>query len=162
MATDPISFVRQHGVMLESAKGPLPNLADAVAGVEVGGRWWKHPEAKNIFRATRLVRDSDDVLVCRLIKGKITYVYRKLWPAVVRLSAHFNRENLSAIREEHSPSGAHIVRTLPFPKWVPSIVLNAAKALTEEEAAAQLGLWATAMLHADGPRLRSAGRRLMP
>lgn len=156
MAIDPISFVRQHGVVLESAKGHVPNLADAVVGGAIRGSWWKHPEAKNIFRATRLVRDSDDVLVCRLIEGKITYVDRRLWPALVSLSAYFNRENLSAIREEHSPSGAHIVKTLPFPKWVPSTVLNAAKALSEEKAAGQLGPWATAMLQTREPRLRSA------
>ena len=128
MAIDPISFVRQHGVVLEGAKGHVPNLADAVVGVAVRGSWWKHPEAKNIFRATRLVRDSDDVLVCRLIEGRITYVDRRLWPAVVRLSAYFNRESLNATREEHSQSGAHIVKTLPFPKWVPADVVKAANA----------------------------------
>ena len=156
MAIDPISFVRRHGVVLESAKGHVPNLADAVAGVAVRGSWWKHPEAKNIFRATRLVRNSDDVIVCRLIEGKITYVDRRLWPALVSLSVYFSRETLSAIREEHSPSGAHIVKTLPFPKWVPSSVVKAARALSEEKAAAQLGQWATAILQPRGPRVRSA------
>lgn len=51
MAIDPISFVRQHGVVLESAKGHVSNLADAVVGVAIRGNWWKHPEARNIFRA---------------------------------------------------------------------------------------------------------------
>ena len=31
MSIDAISFIREHGVVLESAKGPVPNLADAVA-----------------------------------------------------------------------------------------------------------------------------------
>jgi hypothetical protein len=48
MAIDPISFVRQHGVVR----------------VAVRRNWLKHPESRNIFRATRMVRDSDDVLVC--------------------------------------------------------------------------------------------------
>lgn len=54
MAIDPISFVRQHGVALESAKGHVPSLADAVVGVAIRGNWWKHPEARNIFRAFEL------------------------------------------------------------------------------------------------------------
>jgi hypothetical protein len=66
MGMDVIAFVRQHGVVLESAKGPVPNLADAVAGTPIRGNWWNHPVGKQIFRATRVVRDSEQILVCRL------------------------------------------------------------------------------------------------
>ena len=36
---DGIAFVRKHGVVLASAKGPVPNLADAVAGEKIRGSW---------------------------------------------------------------------------------------------------------------------------
>lgn len=49
MAIDPLSFVRQHGVVLESAKGHVPNLADAVVGVAIGGSWWKHRRRRTFF-----------------------------------------------------------------------------------------------------------------
>ena len=44
MNIDAISFVRQHGVVLESAKGPVPNLAQAVAKTPIHGNWWAHPD----------------------------------------------------------------------------------------------------------------------
>jgi hypothetical protein len=146
MNTDAIDFVRQHGVVLESARGPVPNLAEAVAGAPIRGNWWTHPDGKKIFRATRLARDCKDILVCRLVGGKVTYVDRRLWPAVVRLASYFGTESLAAIREEHTDSGAHQVKTLPFPGWVPSMVRESAKTLSDAEAATQLGPWATALM----------------
>jgi hypothetical protein len=144
MSIDAIGFVRRHGVVLESAKGPVPNLAEAVARTPIRGSWWTHPDGKKIFRATRLVRSSEHVLVCRLVEGKVTYVDRELWPAVVRLARYFGKEALTAIREEHSASGEHRIKTLPFPKWVPLSARERAKAMSEAEAAAQLGAWVTA------------------
>lgn len=146
MSIDAISLIRKHGVVLESAKGPVPNLADAVTGAPIRGNWWNHPDGKQIFRATRLARDSEQVLVCRLVEGRITYVHRRSWPALVRLAKRFKKDAMAAIREEHSASGAHRVVTLPFPKWVPVSARNRAESLSEEQAAAQLGPWATALL----------------
>jgi len=146
MSDDPINFVRQHGVVLESAKGPVVNLAEAVAGTPIRGNWWSHKDSKRIFAATRQIRGSEDVLVCRLVEDKVTYVHRRLWPALVRLAIYFPKEKLSAIREEHSREGAHITKKLQFPKWVPSDVRNAANLLSVEDAAAQFGPWIATML----------------
>jgi len=138
---DAIRFVRKHGIVLESAKGPIPNLAEAVAGAPVRGNWWSHKDSKRIFQATRVVRESENVLVCRLFQGKITYVHRRLWPAVVRLARYFQKDKLAAIREVHSPSGAHRLLKMSYPKWVPSQSRRQAKTLSEADAAAQLCRW---------------------
>src|SRR3989441_10043065 len=73
-----LSFVKRNGIVLESARGPVPNLAEAVVGGRIRGSWWSHARGKEIFWLTRAVRDSADVLVCRLVGGKITYVHRRL------------------------------------------------------------------------------------
>jgi hypothetical protein len=161
MSIDAIRFVRQHGIVLESAKGPMPSLAQAVAKTPIRGNWWTHPDGKQIFRATRLVRDCDDILVCRLVDGKITYVDRRLWPAIVRLAKYFQKDALAAIREEHSASGAHTIHALQFPRWVPSSTLQTAKAMSEEEAATQIGPWVAALMrHGKARSLRrGAGKR---
>ena len=138
---NPIRFVERHGVVLEGGRGPRPTLADAVAGEPIRGSWWGHKKGREVFRATRAVRDCDQVLVCRLVGGKITYVHRRLWPALVRLSSFLDKKTLSAIREEHTPSGAHRVRTIPFPRWVPAEVRKAAKEISDDEAQLQLGAW---------------------
>jgi hypothetical protein len=160
MSINAIGFVRQHGVVLESAQGPIPNLAQAVAKTPIRGNWWTHPDGKQIFQATRMVRDSEDILVCRLVEGKVTYVDRRLWPAIVRLAKYFPKESLAAIREEHSASGQHRIHSLPFPGWVPSSAREEAKALSEQEAATQLGPWVAALMRTGRSRsLRRRSRR---
>jgi hypothetical protein len=131
-----LAFIRKHGVVLESAEGPVPSLAEAIAGERVRGNWWSHPKSHEIFAVTRAIRDSNDVLVCRLIKGKVTFVHRRLWPALVRAAGRFPSHGLSQVREIHTSSGRHVTKEEPFPNWVPSSVRAAARALSEEAALA--------------------------
>ena len=135
-----LSFVKRNGIVLESARGPFPNLAEAVVGRRIRGSWWGHAKGKEIFSLTRAVRDSADVLVCRLVGGKITYVHRRLWPALVRLARNFARRDLAAVREVHTARGRHEERLVPFPRWVPPAVKRAARRLGVADAQAALGL----------------------
>jgi hypothetical protein len=126
-------FIRRHGIVLEAGAGPVPNLAEAVSGRS--GAWWSHPKGRLIFKLTRAVRDAADVLVCRLVGGKITYVHRRLWPALARLSGAFPKKDLAAIREEHTASGRHRLVTVPYPKWLPPDLPE----LSDEDARRDLG-----------------------
>ena len=127
--------------MLESAVGPVPSLAEAVAGEPIRGNWWAHPRSHEIFEVTRAVRDSADVLVCRLVDGKITYVHRRLWAPLLRMADRFPRKRLARVHEEHGRSGRHVVREQKFPTWVPRDVPVAAAKLSEEDAIRLLGPW---------------------
>jgi hypothetical protein len=131
-----LAFVRKHGVVLEAARGPVPSVAEAIAGEPVRGGWWSHPKSHEIFAVTQAIRDSDDVLVCRLINGKITFVHRRLWPALVRAAGRLRSDHLSQVREVHTKSGRHEIKEVPFPDWVPSSVRAAARTLSEEAALA--------------------------
>ena len=128
-----LSFVKENGVVLESAHGRVPTFADFVAGERVA-RWWSHPKSRTIFALTRALRDSPDVLTCRLIDHKVTYVHRRLWPALVKLAGEFDEGDLAAIREEHSASGKHQMVVTRFPEWVPAEVFAQAKRLTAAKA----------------------------
>jgi len=86
---------------------------------------------------TRAIRDSEDVLVCRLIMGKVTFVHRRLWPPLVRAAGHFPSERLSRVREVHTSSGRHATTEIPFPDWVSPSVRAAARSLSEEAALAE-------------------------
>ena len=134
-----MAFVKTHGIVLASAGGPVPRLTDAIAGEPVQGSWWGHPKGKEMFRILRSVADSDDVLVCRLCGGKVTYVHRRLWPALVRAASHFTPGQLARLREEHTASGKHVTHEVAYPGWVPEEARIAAGKLTESEALAQLG-----------------------
>lgn len=129
-----LAFVEKHGVVLESAHGPVANLAEAIAGESIRGSWWGHPKASQIFRCSRALRDSNDVLVCRLLGGKVTYVHRRLWPALVKLHGRFEPGRLAAIRETHTAQGKHKTTAIAFPKWVPPDVVAEAATLTVEQA----------------------------
>ena len=134
-------FIREHGVVLETARGPAPSLAEIIAGGPIQGSWWSHPKSREIFSVTRAVRGSDDVLVCRLIKGKVTLVHRRMWPALVRVASRLRSENLSQVREVHTSSGRHVIKEVPFPDWVPSSVRAAARRLSEDAALAEFAAW---------------------
>jgi hypothetical protein len=133
-----IVFVKANGVVLESGRGAVPTLAEAIAGAPIRGSWWAHSKANTIFLCSRAIRESADVLVCRLAGGKVTYVHRRLWPALVRLAGRFDADRLAAIQEVHTPSGKHEVHTTAYPDWVPEDVRRAAEELTETEATALL------------------------
>jgi hypothetical protein len=133
-ARQAIAFVERHGIVLEAARGPVPSLAEAIAGGPIRGSWWGHEKGKVIFAASRVLADSPEVLVCKLVGGKVTYVHRRLWPALVKLASRFRKSQLARVRDEHTASGAHRTRAIAFPQWVPREVAKDAAALPEREA----------------------------
>jgi len=137
---DPVEFVRDHGIVLESAKGQVPTLAEAIAREVIRGNWWQHPKSRQIFIATRRVRESADILVSRHLGGRITYVHRRLWPALYKLRRDIGVRRLACVLEEHSSTGAHKVRTVPFLQCIPNEIKIKGDSLTREEALSMLGL----------------------
>ena len=124
--------------MLESARGPVPNLAEVVAGEPIRGSWWGHPAGHAIFDAINEVADSGEVVRLRLVNSKITLVHRRVWPALVRIAGQLRPELLAAISEEHTASGAHRKVETAYPDWVPPEVFDEADRLTDDEAFALL------------------------
>jgi hypothetical protein len=51
----------------------------------VRGSWWAHARSHAIFRVNCELAEHPDVLVTKLISGKITYLHRALWPAFVAI-----------------------------------------------------------------------------
>ena len=133
-----LDWVREQGVVMQSARGPVPSLAERVAGAPIRGSWWGHPSGHEIYRVLNEVRASPDVVAVRLINGKVTLIHRRLWPALVRAAERFPPERLAAIDEVHTASGAHRTIEIPFPDWVPAEDVSASALLTIDEALALL------------------------
>ncbi len=162
-AQEALEFVRRRGIVLMSARGPVPSLAEAIAGGPIRGSWWAHPRSHLIYKLCETVSDSAEVVVCRLVDGKVTFVHRLAWPAVVRLSDRFPKERLAAVRQIHTEAGKHVVEETPFPRWVPQDVLEASRRLGETEAIAFLGEALVRDLSSAGaarPRRRARGKPL--
>jgi hypothetical protein len=139
-AKQALAWVKKCGIAVESARAIVPNLAQVVADEPLRGSWWAHPKGKEIFRLSRAIRRSPDVLVCRLVDGKITYVHRRMWPALVSFAGRFSKHRLAALSEVHTSAGKHKLLLTPFPHWVPNEVMQAGQKLTEKEAASQLAV----------------------
>ncbi len=63
----------------------LPNVCALVAGETVRGSWWAHPRSDAIFQVDGELADHPDVLMVKLISGKVTYVHRILWLEVIAI-----------------------------------------------------------------------------
>lgn len=150
-----LAFIRKHGIVLEAAAGSVPSLAAAIAGEPVQGSWWVHPRGQEIFEVTRAVRESPDVLVCRLVDGKITYVHRRLWPALVRSAPGLPADRVAQVREVHAEPGRHRSEDVAFPEWVPAEVTADAAKLAEDVARARLGEWGDPAAHRRRPKRKA-------
>jgi hypothetical protein len=135
---DVMAKLIEDGILLESARGPLANVAEMVAGEPIKGSWWGHASGHAIFEQLNALDDSADVVRMRLVAGKVTLVHRRLWPALVRAADRFTPRQLAALHEEHTASGAHRVVEVPFPEWVPADVAAEADLLSMDEALAEL------------------------
>ena len=136
-----VSFVSRSGVVLESARGHGSSIAETIVGEPIRGSWWSHPRGREIYAITRALRETPEILVCTLIDRKITFVHRRLWPALVRLSGQIPKDRLALIREVHTPTGAHRREKIAFPEWVPHDIMETAQGLSEEDALTQLRHW---------------------
>ena len=72
--------LQKHRLLLQQDKA-LPSVAGLIAGEPIRGSWWSHPKGQTIFARIRQLEDDEDVLVTRLVSGKVTYLHKSLWPA---------------------------------------------------------------------------------
>jgi len=92
--TDPLHSVdtefRRNKLLLES--DPLmPSVASIVAGERIKGSWWGHAKGRVIWRVLNEFTGRKDVLVTRLVSGKITFVHRSLWNDFLRIASSKER-----------------------------------------------------------------------
>jgi hypothetical protein len=132
------ALLSDEGVLLESARGPIPNVAELVAGGPIRGSWWAHPHSHRIFATINALAESPDVARMRLVNRRITLVHRRLWPALLCLADRFPPDALLVVVEEHTPAGAHRVTTTPLASWVQTDVRREAAGLDEQAALARL------------------------
>jgi hypothetical protein len=68
----------RYGLLLLQDK-KLPSAVGIITGEVVSGSWWSHPRAHEIFRE---IEKLDNVVTAKLIAGKVTFVHRRLVPAL--------------------------------------------------------------------------------
>jgi len=84
-AGDPASLLRRHPVVTLTRSARVPSVVEAVAGGPIRGSWWGHPAGRRIFAFASTLAASPEVLTTKLVDGKVTFVHRALWPALLRI-----------------------------------------------------------------------------
>lgn len=72
------SHLQEDGFLLLS-DADLPSVSRLIAGEAVRGSWWSHKHGQTIFTVSEMLEDHRDVLIMKLISGKVTFVHRELW-----------------------------------------------------------------------------------
>jgi hypothetical protein len=71
--------------LLLLSDGALPSITSLVVGSPIHGSWWGHPRGGEIYRLMNALADEPNVLSMKLVSGKVTFVQRCLWRAVVAI-----------------------------------------------------------------------------
>ena len=85
-AAEVLAAIHARGLLLLQDR-TLASAVQILAGETVSGLWWSHPRANQMYAALETVSDHADVLVAKLVAGKLTFVDRALWPAVLAIGA---------------------------------------------------------------------------
>src|ERR1700682_3058710 len=88
MATcdDIVLEIERHGMLLMQDVRVL-SVVGILAGQPLKGSWWSHPRSHEMFRCLEQLGESADILACRLVARKVTYLHRRLWPAFLSVAA---------------------------------------------------------------------------
>lgn len=89
-----LSALRRYGLLLLHDRD-LPSVSTIVAGAPVRGSWWSHPKGRAIYRAANALYAHRDVVAVKLVKGKVTFVHRRLWPALAAVARAATTKGLS-------------------------------------------------------------------
>jgi hypothetical protein len=93
-----LAALERDGLLLLSDPD-LPSVVSLVVGGPIGGSWWGHPRGGEIYRLSNDLADQPQVLLAKLVSGKVTFVHRRLWPAVIAVGqarARWQLDGLSA------------------------------------------------------------------
>jgi hypothetical protein len=77
-----LQALERHGLLLQQDQR-LPSLVGIIVGGPLRGSWWGHPDGSLVYRTMQALEDHPDLLETKLLAGKVTYVHRRLWPALV-------------------------------------------------------------------------------
>jgi hypothetical protein len=88
----------RYGLLLLSDPA-LPSLVGIIVGEPLRASWWGHPRGGVIYQAMNALDDDPSVLSTKLVAGKVTYIHRRLWGAIVTLGTAREAWQLSGLSE---------------------------------------------------------------
>lgn len=74
--------LERRGLLL-LADNTLPSVVSVIAGRPITGSWWSAPAGKLIYNTANELEEHQNVVVVKLLSGKLTFIHGKLWPALI-------------------------------------------------------------------------------
>lgn len=99
-----IGELQDLGFLLESDPH-LPSVCSLVTGELMRGSWWSHPLAHTIFAVNERLADHADVVITKLVSGKVTFVHRQLWSELITIGSSRSQWQLKGL----SSGEAHLL-----------------------------------------------------
>ena len=90
--------LRNKGLLLVS-DSDFPNVANIITGERIRGSWWRNDFAHDIFVTSEELEDHPDVMIVKLLSGKVTFVHRELWNRIYSIGIareEWQLQNLSS------------------------------------------------------------------
>jgi len=94
-----LDHLQEYDLLLD-ADPKFPSVTGFVVGDNVRGSWWNHPQSHEMYGLCCRLHDHPDVLLVKLISGKVTLVHRPLWPAVFTLATAREPWQLEGLSKE--------------------------------------------------------------
>lgn len=118
--------LREFGLLLETDQ-KLPSVSGLIAGEPIRGSWWSHAKGQDIFGVLQELADHKDVLITKLLSGKVTFVHRKFWCDIVSVGAAREEWQLAKITaaarmlfEQVDKQGSLLSNEMEWPKKLQS------------------------------------------
>lgn len=157
--TDVRRELKRIGLLLLQDK-KLPSVVGIIIGESLSTSWWSHPRGQEIYGCLESL--DDQAIATNLINGKVTFVHKRFWPAVVAIGSSGEqwqkaglgrdpkpkeiRERLLQFAEEvHTESGRHETRLKPWADFARErgVVTIAAETARAEIESAAMALGST-------------------
>lgn len=104
-------ILERAGAVAQRPAGDMPSVVEHVTGQRASGSWWGGPGAGRIFEISEALHDRPDVHVVKLAAGRVTFVHRRLWPALFRVATDAPRRARIAV----SPLAARLLEASGAP-----------------------------------------------
>jgi hypothetical protein len=60
-------------------------VVSLIVGHPIAGGWWAHPSGGAIYVESNRLADRADVVIVKLLSGKVTFVSKRLWPQLLAI-----------------------------------------------------------------------------
>ena len=87
----------EYGALLLQDK-VLPSIVGIFAG-PLSTSWWNHPKAQAIFECVNAI-ESDEAITTRLLMKKVTFVHRRMYPALLTVGSAEDDWQLRGLSDE--------------------------------------------------------------